>query len=57
MCVCVCFRATKIRKTLGGALHQAGIPASAGLWALDHSVPKLTTDHAHARAIAQSKGA
>ncbi|KAG0729922.1 putative low-specificity L-threonine aldolase 1 [Chionoecetes opilio] len=46
-------RATKIRKILGGGLHQAGFVAAAGMWALDHQVPKLSADHAHARAIAQ----
>ncbi|XP_050733100.1 uncharacterized protein LOC127006804 isoform X1 [Eriocheir sinensis] len=46
-------RAMRVRKTLGGHLHQTGMPAAAGLWALDHRVPKLSVDHAHARAIAQ----
>lgn len=53
--LCVCCRAMRVRKTLGGHLHQTGMPAAAGLWALDHRVPKLSVDHAHARAIAQGK--
>jgi hypothetical protein len=32
--------------------HQAGILAAAGLWALEHNVPKLHTDHANALAFA-----
>ncbi|MPC19507.1 putative low-specificity L-threonine aldolase 2 [Portunus trituberculatus] len=46
-------RAQKMRKIMGGGLHQAGMMAAAGLWALDHRVPKLSADHTNARAIAQ----
>ncbi|XP_066961171.1 uncharacterized protein [Macrobrachium rosenbergii] len=47
-------RALRIRKVLGGGLHQCGMMAAAGIFALDHVVPRLAWDHSHARAIAQS---
>nr|XP_045601274.1 probable low-specificity L-threonine aldolase 2 isoform X3 [Procambarus clarkii] len=47
-------RALRVRKVLGGGLHQAGMFAAAGLYALDHIAPKLSQDHSNARAIAQS---
>ena len=47
------YSAQKMRKIMGGGLHQAGMVAAAGLWALDHQVPKLCADHTNARAIAQ----
>ncbi|XP_076034712.1 uncharacterized protein LOC143021229 [Oratosquilla oratoria] len=46
-------RASCMRKVLGGGLHQVGILAAAGLYALSHTATKLSLDHAHARAIAQ----
>lgn len=53
----LCFHcsAQKMRKIMGGSLHQAGMLAAAGLWALDNQVPKLCADHTNARAIAQCK--
>ncbi|KAK4292177.1 hypothetical protein Pmani_035042 [Petrolisthes manimaculis] len=47
-------KAKRLRKVLGGGLHQSGIVAAAGLWALDHVAPRLSWDHTHARALAQS---
>ncbi|XP_042238815.1 probable low-specificity L-threonine aldolase 2 [Homarus americanus] len=47
-------RALRVRKVLGGGLHQAGMFAAAGMYALDHIAPRLTLDHTNARAIAQS---
>ncbi|XP_071530504.1 uncharacterized protein [Panulirus ornatus] len=47
-------RALRVRKVLGGGLHQAGIIAAAGIYALDHIAPRLSWDHTNARAIAQS---
>lgn len=35
-----------------GAMRQAGIPAAAGLYALDHNVERMAEDHANARTIA-----
>jgi threonine aldolase len=39
---------------LGGAMRQAGIVAAAGLYALDHHVERLATDHEHARMLAEA---
>lgn len=37
---------------LGGAMRQAGVVAAAGLYALDHHVERLRTDHENARRFA-----
>ncbi|WP_432947821.1 threonine aldolase family protein [Kribbella sp. CA-253562] len=44
----------RYRRMLGGTMHQAGIAAAAGLYALDHHVERLVDDHAHARLIAEA---
>ena len=36
---------------LGGAMRQSGILAAAGLYALEHNLPQLKTDHDNARLI------
>ncbi len=41
-----------MRRMLGGAMRQAGILAAAGLYALDHNLSRLPTDHANAKLIA-----
>ena len=41
-------RARRARKILGGAMRQAGVVASAGLYALEHNVKRLAEDHANA---------
>ncbi|WP_437201774.1 threonine aldolase family protein [Planctomicrobium sp. SH664] len=46
-------RARRARKIFGGALRQAGIPAAACLYALDHHVERLKEDHLHARLLAE----
>jgi threonine aldolase len=46
-------RAHRRRKMLGGGMRQAGILASAALYALDHHVTRLAEDHANARAFAE----
>jgi threonine aldolase len=38
---------------LGGAMRQSGIMAAAGLYALDHNVDRLATDHANAQRFAK----
>ena len=43
----------RMRKVLGGGMHQAGMFAAAGIYALKHIAPKLSWDHKQARAIAQ----
>lgn len=45
-------RARRWRKMLGGGMRQAGILAAAGLYALDHVLPRIPLDHARARAFA-----
>ncbi len=45
-------KARKIRKVMGGGMRQSGILAAACLFALDHNVERLATDHAHAETIA-----
>ncbi|WP_300599500.1 GntG family PLP-dependent aldolase [Niabella sp.] len=45
-------RARRFRKVLGGGMRQAGILAAAGIYALEHHILRLQTDHIHAAAIA-----
>ena len=45
-------QARRVRKLLGGGMRQAGILAAAGIYALDHVVPRLAEDHAHAKLLA-----
>lgn len=47
-------RARRARKLFGGALRQAGIPAAACLYALDHHIERLADDHANARVFAEA---
>lgn len=47
-------RARRIRKLFGGGMRQAGILASAALYALDHHIDRLAEDHANAQIIAQA---
>jgi len=60
---CLAFRknrraeAWEIRKRLGGGMRQSGILAAAGLYALEHNLPRLAEDHAHARLFAERLGA
>lgn len=44
--------ARRLRLLLGGQMRQAGIIASAGLYALEHHVARLADDHAKARRLA-----
>lgn len=46
-------RARRIRKLFGGSLRQAGIVAAACVYALEHNIPRLQTDHDNARALAE----
>lgn len=45
--------ARKWRKMLGGGMRQAGIVASAGLYALKNNVERLAEDHANAELLAR----
>lgn len=44
--------AKRVRKVMGGGMRQVGILAAAGIFALDHNVSRLETDHLHARQLA-----
>jgi len=44
-------RMRRIRKMYGGGMRQAGILAAAGLYALEHNIPKLHDDHKHAKLL------
>jgi threonine aldolase len=44
--------ARRWRKALGGGMRQAGVLAAAGLYALEHHVPRLADDHANAEYLA-----
>jgi threonine aldolase len=46
--------AWRYKQMLGGAMRQAGIVAAAGLYALDHHIERLATDHEHARLLAEA---
>ena len=45
--------AVHVRKVFGGGMRQAGIIAAAGLYALEHNLPRLEIDHVHAKMLAQ----
>ncbi|ETI33810.1 hypothetical protein F442_19334 [Phytophthora nicotianae P10297] len=44
--------ARRLRKSLGGGMRQAGIIASAGLYALENQFDRLEEDHVNAQALA-----
>jgi len=44
----------RLRKVMGGGMRQSGMLAAAGLYALDHHIQDLRTDHIHAQMIAES---
>jgi threonine aldolase len=46
-------RAHAWRKRLGGGMRQVGILAAAGLYALEHNLPRVAEDHARARRFAE----
>lgn len=45
--------AWRVRRRFGGGLRQAGILAAAGLYALEHHLPRLQEDHAKAGRVAE----
>jgi threonine aldolase len=45
-------RARRFKHLFGGAMRQAGVVAAAGIYALDHNLPRLADDHANARRLA-----
>lgn len=42
----------RLRKMFGGGMRQAGILAAAGLYALEHNIPRLKEDHDNAKNLA-----
>lgn len=44
-------KARRIRKVFGGGMRQAGFIAAAGIYALQHNIDRLATDHEHAKRI------
>lgn len=46
--------ARRVRKLLGGGMRQAGILASAGIYALENNISKIKKDHKHAKMIAEA---
>jgi len=46
-------RARRARKILGGGMRQAGVPAAAGIVALNDMIERLADDHDHARLLAE----
>jgi threonine aldolase len=46
--------AWRYKQMFGGAMRQAGIVAAGALYALDHHVERLATDHEHARLLADA---
>jgi len=47
-------RARRIRKLFGGGMRQAGVIASAALYALENHIERLAEDHRNAQVIAQA---
>ena len=46
-------QALRWRKMLGGGMRQAGMLAAAGIYALEHNIPRLAEDHDNALHLAQ----
>lgn len=44
-------KARRVRKVFGGGMRQAGIIAAGGLYALQHNVERLKTDHENAKQL------
>lgn len=44
----------RLRRLYGGGMRQAGILAAAGIYALEHNIPRLKEDHDHARVLADA---
>ena len=45
-------KSRRIRKVMGGGMRQAGFLAAAGIYALDHHIDRLKSDHQRARQLA-----
>ena len=49
-------QAWRVKQRMGGAMRQAGFLAAAAIYALDHHVERLATDHDHASMLAEGLG-
>ena len=49
-------RLRRLRRMFGGGMRQAGILAAAGLYVLEHNIPRLADDHANAKRLASALG-
>jgi threonine aldolase len=47
-------QAIRVRKVFGGGMRQAGFLAATALYALEHHVERLATDHQHAKRIGEA---
>jgi threonine aldolase len=47
-------QAIRMRKVFGGGMRQAGFLAATALYALEHHVERLATDHQHAKIIGEA---
>jgi threonine aldolase len=47
-------KARRVRKAFGGGMRQAGSLAAAGIYALEHHIDRLKTDHQHAKSIEET---
>jgi len=47
-------QAIRVRKVFGGGMRQAGFLAATALYALEHHVERLATDHRHAKRIGEA---
>lgn len=47
-------KALRIRKAFGGGMRQAGVIASAGIYALENNINRLKIDHDHAKIFAEA---
>ena len=47
-------KARRIRKVFGGGMRQAGSLAAAGIYALEHHIDRLKTDHQHAKSLEET---
>ena len=48
------YQARRVRKVFGGGMRQAGFLAATALYALEHHIDRLATDHVHAKKIGEA---
>ena len=47
------YKATRVRKVIGGGMRQVGMLAAAGIYALENNIERLAIDHQHADLLAE----